>query len=80
MARIPFDIKYRNDIENNKVKVFTRSGQQVTDIRFNQRYWGLAPVIFATTADGCAVITDYRGLATAVGGPAEDDLLVETDK
>jgi len=51
MRRIPFDIKYRPEIEAGKYKVVTEHGESVRIICWDSKFWGAYPVI-ALISDG----------------------------
>lgn len=82
MAKIPFDIKYRPQIESGEYKVETRDGRQakVMDWAFNDKVFGNGIAIKVTDRDGdYALLYKHHGKQASIF-PVEEgsDLIIIT--
>lgn len=82
MAKIPFDIKFRPQIESGEYKVETRDGRQakVMDWAFNDKVFGNSIAIKVTDSDGdYALLYKHHGKQASIF-PVEEgsDLIIIT--
>ena len=73
--KVPFDIKYRQGVENGLVKVVTRDDREMKVVWFDVKYHGQEKMVVAQNETDC-ILADETGHVCMNGEQDPDDLFL----